>query len=313
MASIAVIGAGGVGGLLAGRLARGGHDVRVLARGAALEVIRARGLRLRGPDGDHLAPVALATDEVSAMGAVDLVLVAVKTWQVLEVAPRLPPLVRDDTVVVPLQNGVEAVAHLASTLGQERVVGGLCHMLSWVEQPGEIGWMGAGPSVTLGARRPAQAEPVARCAAVLRSADIHVEVTGAIESTLWVKLLFIAPFGAVGAAARLSAGPLRRDSSSRARLEAAMREVAAVAGGHGVVLPADTVDLAMRRIDSLPEDATASLYRDIARGRPSELNELIGAVDRLGREARIATPVSAALYAELLPLEQRAREAARGS
>jgi 2-dehydropantoate 2-reductase len=290
-------------------LARGGHDVRVLARGAALEAIGARGLRLRGPDGDHVVPVARVSDDPSAIGEVDLVLVAVKTWQVLAVASRLSHLVRDDTVVVPLQNGVEAIGQVASTIGPEHVVGGICHMLSWIERPGEIGWMGFVPSVTLGARQPAQAELVARSAAVLQSAGVRVEITEEIESALWVKLLFIAPFGAVGAAERLSVGPLRREPRARGRLEAAMREVAAVAGGRGVVLPADAVALAMQRIDMLPEDATASLYRDIAAGRPSELNELIGAVVRLGQEARVDTPVSTALYAELLPLERRAREA----
>jgi len=88
---------------------------------------------------------------------------------------------------------------------------------------------------------------------------------------------------------------------------AAMAEVAAVAAARGVALPADTVAIAMQRIDELPPDATTSMHRDIVAGRPSELEELIGAVVRLGRVAGVATPISAALYAQLEPLERQAR------
>jgi 2-dehydropantoate 2-reductase len=249
------------------------------------------------------------SDDASALGEVDMVLVTVKTWQIPDVAPRLEPLVGVGTAVVPLQNGVEAADRLASCLGPERVIGALCHMLSWVERPGEIRWIGAPPMVTLGARRAEQAEAVGACATALREALVKVEVTDSIEQALWIKLLFIAPFGAVGAVERAPAGELRREPRSRARLEAAMREVFAVAGGRGVALPAEVVARAMQRIDALPEDATASLHRDVLAGRPSEVHELLGAVVRLGHDAGIDTPVSTELYEALLPLERRAREA----
>jgi 2-dehydropantoate 2-reductase len=86
-----------------------------------------------------------------------------------------------------------------------------------------------------------------------------------------------------------------------------MHEVATLAAARGVDLPPDVVAATMHQIDGLPEDATASMHRDIVAGRPSELDELIGAVVRLGREAGVATPVSAELYARLEPLEARAR------
>jgi 2-dehydropantoate 2-reductase len=319
VARIAVVGAGGVGGLVAARLALAGNDVRVLARGATLDAIRAHGLRLRGPDGDFTARVAVAASEAAALGEVDFVLVAVKTWQLADMAPRLVPLVGEHTIgepsgalrlapiVVPLQNGVEAAGRLAAALGDARVVGGLCAMLSWAERPGEIKWIGGTPMVTLGARRPEQAAAVAACSERLRGAGLRVEIASDIDRALWSKLLFIAPLGAVGAVEGAAAGALRRAPAVRARLEAAMYEVAAVAAARGVALAPDAVAVAMRRIDQLPEDATASLQRDIAAGRPSELHELIGAVVRLGQEAHVETPVSAGIYAALLPLEARAR------
>jgi 2-dehydropantoate 2-reductase len=305
--SIAVIGAGGVGGLLAAMLARAGHDVRVLARGAALPAIRAHGVRVSGPGGDYTSAVARVSDDAAELGAVDLVLVTVKTWQLAELGPRLVPLIGDHTLVVPLQNGVEASEHLARALGDEHVIGGVCRVISWLEQPGQVRWIGGSPSLTIGARQPAQTEAVVACAAALQAGGVEVIVSATIDRARWLKFLFIAPYSAVGAVSRLPLGALRRDPAMRARLEAAMHEVAAVAAARGVEIPPDAVAVALQRIEVLPEDATASMHRDLADGRPSELHELIGAVVRLGREAHVATPVSAALYAELEPLERQAR------
>jgi 2-dehydropantoate 2-reductase len=305
---IAVVGAGGVGGLLAALLARAGNDVRMLARGAALSAIRDHGVRTRGPDGDHAVPIPRVSDDAAALGAAAIVLVTVKTWQLADLGPRLVPLIGKNTLVVPMQNGVEASELLAASLGEDHVLGGVCRMISWAERPGEIRWIGTPPSLTIGPCHPGQLEGVQACAAALQTGGLEVLTTKGIERARWQKFLFIAPYAAVGAVERVPLGVLRRTPQSRARLEAAMHEVAALAAARGVALPPDVVAAAMQRIDVLPEAATASMHRDIVGGRPSELHELIGAVVRLGREAQIATPVSAALYAQLEPLERRARQ-----
>jgi 2-dehydropantoate 2-reductase len=305
--SVAIVGAGGVGGLLAAMLARGGNDVRMLARGPALAAIRDHGIRLRGPGDAGTFPISRVSDDAAALGVADIVIVTVKTWQLAEVGPRLVPLVGDRTVVVPLQNGVEASEHLAAALGEHRVIGGVARLISWVERPGEIRWIGMPPGLTIGPRYADQAADVDACAATLRTGGIEVAVTDAIAQALWTKLLFIAPYAAVGAIARAPVGEIRQAPESRARLAAAMHEVAAVAAARGVALPQDAIENMQQLIDKIPADATTSMHRDIVAGRPSELHELIGAVVRLGREARVATPVSAELYAQLEPLERKAR------
>jgi len=305
--TIAVVGAGGVGGLLAALLARAGRDVRLIARGAALAAVRERGLVIRGPDGDHTVPIARASDDPAALGAADLVIVTVKTWQLAELGPRLAPLVADRGLVIPMQNGVEASEVLAGALGEDRVIGAVCRVISWTEQPGEIRWLGAPLSLSIGALHPGQAARVEAGAAALRTDGIEIVVARDIARARWMKFLFLAPYAAIGAVERVPLGALRRMPLARARLEAAMHEVAALAAARGVSLPPDAVAGMLQRIDGLPEDATTSMHRDIAAGRPSELHELIGAVVRLGRDAGVATPVSAELYAELEPLERRAR------
>lgn len=333
---IAVVGAGGVGGLLAAMLARAGHAVHVVARGAAVQAIGERGIVTRGPDGEHTVAVAQVAEDAAAIGAVDVVLVTVKTWQLAALAPRLVPLIGPRTLVIPLQNGVEASEGLAPALGDAHVLGAVCRVISWIERPGEVRWMGMRPSLTIGARHavsnapaapdasaasdaraapdvpaasdaPAAPAAIEACAAALRAGGIEVLVSDTIERARWLKFLFIAAYSAVGAVARVPLGALRADLTIRARLESVMREVAAVAAARGVALPPDTVALTMQRIDILPADATASMHRDILEGRRSELHELIGAAVRLGRESRVPTPVSAALYAELEPLERLAR------
>lgn len=305
--SIAIIGAGGVGGLLAALLARAGNDVRMLARGAALAAIQGHGVRILGPDGDHTVPIARASDEPSALGTADIVLVTVKTWQLAELGPRLASLVTDRTLVVPMQNGVEASEILARSLGDDHVLGGAARMISFTEAPGVIRWIGFYPSLTIGARQASQQAGALACAARLRTGGIEIIVAADIDRARWLKFLFLAPYAAVGAVERVPMGALRRMPHARARIEAAMHEIAALAAARGVSLPPDAVAAALQRIDSLPEDTTASMHRDIAAGRPSELHDLIGAAVRLGREARVRTPVAAELYAELEPLERRAR------
>ena len=121
----AVVGSGGVGAYFGGRLAQAGHDVTFVARGAHLAAIRERGLRVESTEGDFAVQPAQATNDLSTIGPVDVVLLAVKTWQVAEIAPALLPLLRADSAVLTVQNGVEAPEEVASVCGRSRVVAGV--------------------------------------------------------------------------------------------------------------------------------------------------------------------------------------------
>jgi 2-dehydropantoate 2-reductase len=303
---IAVVGAGGVGGLFGGLLARSGAEVALVARGRQLQAIRANGLRVESPLGSFAVP-APAQEDPAALGPADAVLVAVKTWQVKEVAPRLGPLLAPGAVVVPMENGVEAADELAGALGEGPVAGGLCHVLAWIEAAGVIRHTGPPPRVTLGERGGGGSERLERLAAALRAAGMEVAIAPDIQAALWEKFLFIDPFGSVGALTRSSAGAMRSDPESRAMLIGAMREVEAVARARGVAIPPGAVERALARIDSLPAEATASMQRDLAAGRPSELLEQTGAVVRLGSEAGVPVPLHEFVYGRLLPRERAAR------
>lgn len=304
---IAIAGAGGVGGLLAGLLARAGAEVAILARGAHAEAIRRDGLRIASPLGTFTARAAAVSDDPAALGPADAVLVAVKAWQVSELAPRLAPLLAGGGIAVPFQNGVEAAGRLAAGLGAARVAGGLIQVLAWIESPGAVKHVGGVPRVKVGARAPGQAAKLEALAAVLRGAGCEAEIVADVERASWEKFLFVEPWGAVAAAAREPAGALRSVPATRALLVRAMEELAALARARGVALPEDAVAKTLAVLDGVVPTATSSMQRDVGAGRPSELDDQIGAVVRLAREAGVAVPVHETLHAALLPQESAAR------
>lgn len=305
---LAVIGSGGVGGYFGGRLAQAGHDVTFVARGAHLAAMRKSGLRVFSIEGDFTLPEFQAIDDPAAIGPVDVVLLAVKTWQVKEAAERLAPLLRPESAVLTLQNGVEAPDEVARVCGREHVIAGVCRLMSYVAEPGVIRHAGVTPKVELGewsGGTSLRAEALGK--ALDGCTGVAATVSGDIAVTLWEKFLFIAPFSAVGAAARKPAGAWRHVKETRALLAAAMNEVVDLARARGVNLAREAVDKTLAFADKLPEDATASMQRDLLEGRPSELEAQTGAIVRLGLEAGVPTPANAFLYAVLLPSERQAR------
>jgi 2-dehydropantoate 2-reductase len=312
---IAIVGAGGVGGLLAGLLARAGVEVVVVARGAHGEAIRAEGLKVDSPLGVFTERVAAVSDDPAALGRADAVLVAVKAWQVAEVAPGLAPLLEGGGVAVPLQNGVEAADRLAAALGEERVAGGLVAVLSWIERPGAVKHVGFTPRIRIGERGARGGKPSPRLdalAAALRSAGVEVEVVADVERALWEKFLLIEPWGVVAAAARAPIGVLRAVPETRALLAAAQEELARVARARGVALAPDAAATTLATLDGVAFEGTASMQRDLGAGRPSELDDQPGALVRLAREVGVPVPVHETLYAALLPQERAARGAIAG-
>jgi 2-dehydropantoate 2-reductase len=305
---IAVFGTGGVGGYFGGRLAQAGEEVVFLARGPHLEAIRRDGLRVESVDGDFSVHPATVTSDLRTAGPLDVVLLGVKAWQVKDAGRALRPLLERGGFVVPLQNGVEAADELAAEVGAERVVGGLCRILSYVAGPGRIKHAGVAPRIEFGERDGQRSERVDRLrAAFAKTVGVSVGTPSDIGALVWEKFLFIAPLGGVGAVTRMPAGVLRSVPESRDLLETAMREIFDLGRARGIGLRKDAVVRTMSYVDGLPPDGTASMQRDILEGRPSELDYQTGAVVRLGQESKVPVPVNHFIYRSLLPGELRAR------
>lgn len=303
---IAVIGAGGVGGYFGGRLAQAGEDVVFMARGAQLTALRHRGLRVESINGSFTVETVQASADPAEVGVVDVVLVAVKAWQIPATATAIRPMLGSHTYVVPLQNGLEAPSQLGRVLGPDVVLGGTCAIYSFIAEPGVIHHVGLQPSITMGELpqgHSSRAEPFAQA---LQKAGVTATLSATIQVPMWEKFLVLR-WGVIGAVTRAPAGILRSLPETRTLVVQACDEVQAVAQARNIPMAEDILARNLALLDSLPPSGTTSMQRDILEGRPSELDAQAGALLRLGQEVSVPTPLHTVLYHTLLPMEKRAR------
>jgi 2-dehydropantoate 2-reductase len=304
---VAVIGAGAVGGYYGARLARAGHDVTLIARGANLEAIRANGFRVRSAAGELAAQVRAESDP-SRVGPVDLVVFAVKTYSNPGAFPLLPPLVGPGTAVLSLQNGVDSADELSAIVGREPMLAGTTYIAATLVEPGVVEHVGTVRRIVFGEAFGERAitERVSRIREALAGADIQVEAAADSRVPIWEKFIFLAPIAALTAAARLPIGPAWAQPAFRETYDRAMAEIEALAWHAGIPVGADVRAQKLRYLDASPPTMRSSMMVDITSGRPLELEALVGAVVRRGRDAGIPTPVMAALYGILKPFEHGA-------
>ena len=297
---VAVIGAGGVGGYFGARLAQAGHDVTFVARGRHLAAIREHGLAIESALGDATVRCP-ATDDLSALGPVDVAMLCVKLWDVEATAPRLAAIVSNGGVVIPFQNGVESADRVAALLGPSHVLGGVAYIAATIRAPGVIAHTGTMARLRVGAFPGGPEDRAAAFVDACRSAGVEIEHTPDIRRALWEKFVFLASFSGITSAARSPIGVVRSDPDLRALLETAMREAWAVGVARGVALPDDFVAKQLVFADGLPAAMRSSMQNDLESGYRLEVPWLSGAVARMAREAGLAAPVHATLHAILKP------------
>ncbi len=291
---IAIVGAGAVGCYFGARLARGGADVRFLARGASLEAIARDGVRVRSAEGDFSVPVTAAAAP-GELGPSDAVLVCVKTYDTEAAVALLPPLLHDGTAVLSLQNGIDN----AQRLGVPRhVLGAVAFVFAERVGPGVVEHRGGPSRIAFGeldGRTTARAE---RLLEACRAAGIAERLEPDVREALWRKYAFICAQAGMTAAARRPLGAIRTDPEAWAMYGRIVEEIAALAAGDGVALDVREV---LTFAESLEAGGYSSLYDDLVAGRPLELEALHGTAVRLGRERGVATPACESVYALLHP------------
>lgn len=297
---IAVVGAGGVGGYFGARLAATGTDVAFLARGAHLAALQSRGLYVDSPDGDLHLPRVAATDDPASIGPVDIVLFAVKLYDTDSALRLLPPLLGPDTLVVPLQNGVESVAVLSQAVGKTRVAGGTAYVAAVVSEPGRIRHTAMGRLIFGPLEGPVPAE-LAQLKEASERAGVEAVLSSSVHVEIWSKFVRLTAFSGITAVTRCPIGKVRDDPELRAMLDAALRESIAVARGRGIALEATTFEEIATATDALPPMAKSSMLEDLERGRRLELPWLSGAIVRLGDEVGVDAPTHRLIVKLLRP------------
>ena len=200
---------------------------------------------------------------------------------------------------------MEAPDQLSRIFGRQHVLGGLCGIVSFTVAPAHIKHAAIDPFVMLGELDNSRTPRVERLRETLERAGIKADIPPDIHRSMWSKFLFIAPMSAIGALARAPVGSWRSIPETRAIAVRALNEMISVAKARGVDPGNDAVERTLERYDNMAADSTSSLQRDIMEGKPSELEAQVGAIVRMGREAKVATPICETLYALLLPQERR--------
>lgn len=298
---IAIVGSGAVGGYYGALLSRSGHDVTFIARGAHLEAIRTSGLTVRGPLGEWVVR-ARAEPDTAAVGVVDLVLFAVKTYDNASALPLLPALVGASTIVLTLQNGVDSPDDVSAVVGREVVLGGATYIATAITAPGVIEQTGTYRRIVFGEvfdRAGSVTPRVASLHEVLAGAGVESETAADGRVPLWEKFAYLAPFAGMTGAARQPIGVIRADPIARAQLIAAFEEVHALARAEGVPVAADLLARGMAYVDGVPASMRSSLLIDLSQGKSTEVEALQGSVVRRAAARGVPVPVMTTLYAVL--------------
>jgi 2-dehydropantoate 2-reductase len=301
---LVVIGAGGVGGYVGGRLAAAGHEVGLVARGAHLAALRDHGLQLNSVKGDVHVDVPAAVDP-AAFGPCEVVLFCVKAFDTEAAAQRLGPVIQADTAVVSLQNGVDNEDQLAAAVGAEHVVGGAAFIFATISEPGVITHTGGPARFVVGERDNRRSDRVEALVKACVDAELDAAVAPDINVVLWSKFAFICATAGLTASVRLPLGDIRKSPPAWAMFRQIVSEVVELGRREGVPLGDDVVDQQVSFAAGLAPDSYSSLHHDLTTGRRMELEALHGSVVRRADRLGLPVPANRAVLAVLDPWARR--------
>ena len=301
---ILVYGAGAVGGFFGGLLAHAGEDVRFVARGAQREVLQTSGLtiesRLRGT---IVIPSVAVSDSAATGGSVDLILVCVKTQQMTGILDDLAAAVGEQTVIVPLQNGVEADEQLATRFPHATVLPAVVYVGATLDAPGTVSHVAAG-TIGIGANRERDTAVLPAVRDLLARTGQPIHISNDIQRERWHKLMWNAAFNSVSAITGRLPAELVSQPDTRALVLAIMNEVLDVGRACGVDLRQEDIDRHIAWTESATGLRTSTMV-DRERGRAMESDGLVGVIVRKGQFTGVPTPCSAVVYALLNAIDAR--------
>jgi 2-dehydropantoate 2-reductase len=295
---ILIMGSGGIGGYYGARLHLAGHDVVFTARGAHLDAMQTRGLEVRERDGSaELLPVKAVRFPADAGGTFDLIIVAVKAYDLVEAGQAIVPVVGSETSIVPIQNGVDSVDVLREIVDVDRILVGTTMMNAAIVEPGVVELRSGTTSITIGEPFGPISERVSRIVGAFHDAGMADAIaTDDPQRALWEKFMFLAPIASINSATGLPTYHVRSVPEGLEAIRAMQAEIRAVGLAEGVNLPDESAEMVDQIVLRLTDRHTVSMQRDFADGKRVELETLTGSVVRRGRAKGIPTPVFSTIY-----------------
>ncbi|WP_169568249.1 ketopantoate reductase family protein [Sneathiella limimaris] len=299
---IAVMGAGGIGGYFGGRLAaRFPDDVTFIARGAHMQAMKDRGLELKSVLGDTLISPVQVTDNTAEVGPVDVIMFAVKLYDIDAALEQIRPMVGPDTAIISLQNGIWTEDRIAEVYSPQNAVGGIAYAPIAIESPGVIRHEGNFASISFGELNGEKSARLDEFSDMCAKAGVDALYTTKIKQSLWKKFVFLASFAGITATTRQKVAYLQSEELAMDLFQQAITEAVAVAAAEGVTLDEDVVESTVKMTAGMAPSAQSSMLTDFEAGKPLEVNWFSGEIVRRGQKHGVRTPVHQAFYVAMKP------------
>jgi len=291
---IAILGLGGVGGYFGGKLAARcaqSDEVEIIfiARGENEKAIRSNGMKLIIPEGEQTVHPFIVTSHTEQLGFVDLVLCCVKSYDLEVSLALLKPCINDQTVILPLLNGVDVGERIRRVYPGARVWEGCVYIISRLVAPGVVKQSGDINRLYLGSEH-GNKEALRQVETIFKSAGINAKVSDNISRTIWEKYIFISPLATLTSFLNLPIGEILKNQRHKELLLNLLTELKSVSDAKNIGLPDIIVQTMLDRMIALPHGSTSSMYDDFHKGGKTEVDSLTGHVTELGRELHVPTP-----------------------
>lgn len=300
---VAVVGAGGTGAYYGGALARAGAQVTMIARGPHLEAIRKNGLQLQSVLLGDFEVECAATDDMSTVDRVDLVIFAVKSWGTYTAIEAMASggMVGDKTLIISTQNGIDSETLLTEAFGADHVLGCTATVSALISEPGVVKQAGGPGSLVIGEMNGGPSERATTLVERCLAAELAAEVSENIEMALWMKFTFICALSGMTALTRKPIGDIFAQKTTTEMYRQVLSEVAAVARAKGVAISEELVNSTLATTQGREPFIIGSMGHDLIAGNPIEIGLLNARVVEMGKQLGIPTPANFAIEAALRP------------
>lgn len=297
---IAILGIGGVGGFLGGKLAEAyshSTDVEIIfiARGSNAQAIKENGLKLITPAGEMIVRPDIIADDTDPIGEIDLLICCTKTYDLENSMKALSSSVTPDTLILPVLNGVDSTEKVQSFLPGAKVLQGCIYLVSKLIAPGMVQQRGEFYSLHFGGDKTLSAE-MTRLLDLFKQANINAVLEDNIHEKMWSKFSFISPIATYTSAYNISIGKILESDEHKSALKKLMAELVTLAKAQHIDLPADSIEKNFLTMGKLPYEATSSMQADFANNKPTELETLTGSVVRKATEKGVQLDSYADMY-----------------
>ncbi|MHC2833672.1 2-dehydropantoate 2-reductase [Bacillus sp. F9_6S_D1_P_5] len=300
---ILVLGAGGVGGFFGGRLVEKGEDVTFLVRSKRKQQLEEKGLVIRSVNGDFSFQPKLITKE-DRTSPFDVILFSTKAYHLNDAIQDLKPFVGENTVIIPLLNGVAHVSLLQKEFGEEKVIGGLCFIETTLNDQGEIVQTSAANRLVFGEMKSQDSERIQHIAKAFAGTKSSFVLSENITQDMWHKYLFITAMSGVTTLMRAPIGPIRESEGGRNFIQNLFEECVQIMRFIGAPIKEDIAQEHMKTIDKISYNMKSSMQRDMEKGSAIEGEHLQGYLLDVAEQFSMEAPLLGAVYQNLKVYEE---------